>query len=327
MKKKFTKNFVSKYSAYGSLMLLMSLLHLAVTPIHAEPYQCDISGDGRLGLEEAIYILRDYSGAFVGGSSEVLDCGEPDFEITESGNLSTDAKRYILCRVNEIRSQVALGTIEDDGENTYWPVATNMKRMQWDNDLATVAQNYASQCVYGHNPDAGSVGENIAISWWGGPLGPNFALGALEGAFSGWNGENDDWHYDTINDTSWDTGFGHFTQHVWADTTMVGCGQAWCPAGTWSCADGCEETSSSNNMVFTVCNFYIAGNWTDYFPYSSGSEVCTEDFQAGDICENGLITPANYHDGLGFECDVNGDNALGLEELIEALKILSDQLI
>lgn len=334
------KRVFSKFFAYSSSMMLVLLVSLAPLSAPAEPYQCDVSGDDKLGLEEAVYLLQHFSGAFTAGSHEVLDCGEPDFEITESGDLSVDAKRYILCRINEIRSQVALGTISDDGTNGTWPVATNMKRMQWDENLATVAQNYADECNYGHNSSRGTdyaalsgldgpaVGENIAAQWTSGSLGSTNALMSLESAFFGWNGENDLWHYDTINNSSWGTGFGHFTQHAWAATTNVGCGQAWCPGNTWSCDSGCGTIPANWNMVFTVCNFYTAGNYWGQYPYESGSDVCTdEDFQTGDTCENGLITPAGYQDGLGFECDVNGDNALGLEELIEALKILSGHLI
>ena len=261
---------------------LFVIVTLWSTSVFCEPYQCDIDGDDRLGLEEAIYVMHHFSGAFTGGSHDILDCGNPDFEITESGNLSTDAKNYILCRVNEIRSQVALGEVADDGSDINWPVAANMNRMRWDEDLATVAQNYADACNYGHNSSRGTdyaaltgltgpaVGENIAARWTSWPTGSSEAINALETAFSGWNGEHDDWHYDTINDDSWNSGFGHFTQHVWANTTRVGCGQAWCRDGNLY-------------MVFTVCNFYTAGNYWGQYPYLSGNEVCTEGLQAGDI--------------------------------------------
>jgi hypothetical protein len=226
MKTFIGKRVFSKFFAYSSSMMLVLLVSLAPLSAPAEPYQCDVSGDDKLGLEEAVYLLQHFSGAFTAGSHEVLDCGEPDFEITESGDLSVDAKRYILCRINEIRSQVALGTISDDGTNGTWPVATNMKRMQWDENLATVAQNYADECNYGHNSSRGTdyaalsgldgpaVGENIAAQWTSGSLGSTNALMSLESAFFGWNGENDLWHYDTINNSSWGTGFGHFTQHA-----------------------------------------------------------------------------------------------------------------
>ncbi len=325
---------------YPLPVVVMMLTFMSPLTGSADPYPCDVNGDQKLGLEEALYILQDFSGAFAADSDEVLDCGEPDFTIIESGNLSIAAKRYILCRINEIRSQLALGTIADDGTNGQWPVAANMKRMKWNADLATVAQNYASQCVYGHNDNRGldygaltgmpdpSVGENIAAQWTSGSLGSSAAIAALQSAFSGWNGEHDLWHYDTINNNSWNSGIGHFTQHVWADTIEVGCGQAWCPSYTWSCdpSINCTGISNSWNLIYTVCNFYIAGNWWGAYPYESGGEVCTEGLEAGDSCENGLITPADYHSGIDFECDVNGDGRMGLEELVEALQIISGHL-
>lgn len=312
----------SKASVYAISLGLFLLVNLSALSVFGEPYQCDVNGDDTLGIEEAIYVLQSFSGALTGGSHEILDCGDPNFEIAESGNLSTKAKRYILCRMNEIRSQVALGMIADDDTDEYWPVAANMTRMQWDKNLATVAQNYANECNYGHNSSRGTdyaaltdlngpaVGENIAARWSSRVTDSSEALTALETAFTGWNGENDLWHYDTINTESWNTGFGHFTQHVWADTTRVGCGQAWCLDDGW-------------NMVFTVCNFYTAGNYWNSYPYVSGGDVCSEDMQAGDTCENGLITPENYTVGLDYECDVNGDNLLGLEELIAALRVVT----
>ncbi len=323
-----------------ALLILSMLISVVPLTCYADPYPCDINGDQKLGIEEALYILQEFSGVFTGDSDEILDCGEPDFTITASGNLSAVAKRYILCRVNEIRSQVALGAVADDGTNGYWPVATNMKRVKWDSDLATVAQDYASQCVYGHNDNREqdywvltgmadpAVGENIAARWTGGALSSAAAIAALESAFSGWNGEHNLWHYDTINNDSWNSGIGHFTQHVWADTLEVGCGQAWCPGGTWSCDPSidCSGMSSSWNMVYTVCNFYHAGNWWGEHPYMSGNEVCTEDRQSGDSCENGLITPVDYHSGIDFECDINGDGKRGLEELLETLQIISGHL-
>jgi hypothetical protein len=45
--------------------------------------------------------------------------------------------------------------------------------------------------------------------------------------------------------------------------------------------------------------------------------------QTGDTCENGLITPIDYTTGLDYECDVDGDGELGLDEVISALQILS----
>ncbi len=290
-------------------------------------YQCDINDDQRLGLAETIYFLQTISGTPAGGAGTVLSCGEPAYDIPGSGILNPDAQRYILCRMNQIRSETALGVTPDDGSSGFYPVAADMQRMRWDEDLATVAREYAAQCAYGHNPNRHNdfaeltgivgprVGENIAgtgISW---TIGSTEAVAAIETAFNNWNGESTLWHYDTINDDSWAAGIGHFTQNIWAATTRVGCGQAWCPNG--------YPGNSNFNLLFTVCNFYPAGNYSGQYPYQSSTEVCTTASPPENTCENGLVTPVDYDAGISFECDVNGDERIGLEEVINALRTLS----
>lgn len=307
--------------------LLLFLVHPTLT--HSAEYQCDVNGDNRLGLEEAVGFLHSLSGVLNQGPDTALDCGEPDYDLPGSGIFSAEAKRYILCQINQIRSEVALGIVPDDGTNGIYPIAVNMQRMRWNEDLATVAQNHATNCNYEHNESRDddfslltgivnpSVGENIAaygISW---TIGSPDAVEAIEIAFSGWNGENNRWYYDSINEASWGAGIGHFTQQIWAETTQVGCGQAWCP-------DGWPE--GGLNMIFTVCNFYVSGNWWGEYPYQSGAQVCSEDMQPGDTCENGLIAPVDYETGIVYECDENNDGELGLEEVIHALQILTTSI-
>ncbi|MBE0586085.1 MAG: CAP domain-containing protein [Desulfofustis sp.] len=290
-------------------------------------YQCDINGDYRLGLAETIAFLQTISGANAEGPETVLICGTPTYDITASGILNPAAQHYILCRMNQIRSETALGLTPDNGSSDFYPLAADMQRMRWDENLATVARLYAAQCIFEHNSNrhddyAGLtgivdpvVGENIAgtgISW---TIGSTEAVEAIEAAFDGWNDESTLWYYDTMNDNSWAAGIGHFTQNVWASSTRVGCGQAWCPNRS---LDG-----SNYNVIFTVCNFYPTGNYWGHYPYQSSSEVCSNASPPDNTCENGLVTPNDYDAGIPFECDVNGDERIGLEEVINALRILS----
>lgn len=70
-------------------MILLVVMFLLLTGFSAfsVPSQCDVSGDGRLGLEEAIHALQMVSGILTQDSLTVLDCGEPTGEITNPGTL------------------------------------------------------------------------------------------------------------------------------------------------------------------------------------------------------------------------------------------------
>lgn len=68
------------------------------------------------------------------------------FMATADG-LSEDEKYAILREHNSLRQQVAMGQISGQ------PGATNMQEMEWDENLARRAQQWASQCIYEHDPN------------------------------------------------------------------------------------------------------------------------------------------------------------------------------
>lgn len=68
------------------------------------------------------------------------------FDLTADG-LSEDEKYAILREHNMLRQQVAMGQISGQ------PGASNMQEMEWDEGLARRAQQWASQCIYEHDPN------------------------------------------------------------------------------------------------------------------------------------------------------------------------------
>lgn len=114
----------------------------------------------------------------------------------------------------------------------------------WDNRLASIAQDIASSCVYGHNTKAG-----------GGGYGQNIGAGAPADEidqmitnqmyndemmlYPGYGAEPD-----MTNFEKW----GHFSQIVWKSTTSVGCYTQHCPGGL-------ENVSGNVSPYFTVCNY------------------------------------------------------------------------
>jgi pathogenesis-related protein 1 len=138
----------------------------------------------------------------------------------------------------------------------------------WDDNLAAVAQQHASQCIFQHSKDEvrrpaycqlrgisvadcdknhNYLGENIA---WN----TNGSWGLIQ---KGFYDEVANWHCDT-NACNAGTMCGHFTQIIWAVTTSVGCGAYVCDA----------NTQISTPWIYSVCNYYIGGNWDGQHPLS-----------------------------------------------------------
>jgi Cysteine-rich secretory protein family len=64
---------------------------------------------------------------------------------TESG-VTSEERRLILEEHNYLRQTVATGHVPGQ------PSAQNMQEMQWDNELAAKAQQWANECTFQHDP-------------------------------------------------------------------------------------------------------------------------------------------------------------------------------
>ena len=128
--------------------------------------------------------------------------------------------------------------------------------LKWSNDLAQYAQNWANElannrgCNLQHRPDDPNdpwiqkYGENIYSAG-----GTNWTPTVLD-AIADWGTEIN--YFDTNTKDCKDGAVcGHYTQMVWKNTTMVGCGLA-------TCSDG---------NVIVVCNYDPPGNYTGEKPY------------------------------------------------------------
>lgn len=241
----------------------------------------------------------------------VLDCGDISGTVVNN-NLDANAKAYFLCKHNETRSRVALGTYTSNvGGNL--PVATNMIRLQWDTNLEHVAQNYANQCIWDHNPDRQnqynalsptdingdamttmeSVGENLA--YYGQSNATQATMERAIYGYDGWEDEGLNYSFGAlqVNDYCADEPCGHFTQLIWANTYKVGCAVSFCAAGT----------VSAFPSTLLVCNYASAGNVVPQYPYETGSssdDVCNTANSGQTVCANGLTQSSEYDDGLHF---------------------------
>lgn len=144
--------------------------------------------------------------------------------------------------------------------------AVTMPDLVWDDDLETVATNYANECKWAHNDDrtpdysavggSGYVGENLAF----GAATPNLDPPTASGLVAGWIEEEAFWTFPQTCESGEQC--GHWTQVIWAGTTKVGC------AIKRDCSSIAGlSISSSNHNALLVCNYNIGGNWENEDPY------------------------------------------------------------
>merc|ERR1712243_281332 len=160
-------------------------------------------------------------------------------------------------------------TCEEKTIHSGFDQAANMMKMVWDDELAEIAQRWTDQCIFGHDGNRNTcdglyVGQN---GYWGASsaeMSPYSALGVSEDAVRSWYSEVKNPGFDSshISPFVWDYGAGHYTQVVWADTEMVGCGLRYYKDGGWF-------------ATLINCNYGIGGNWIGADMYLPGSP-CSE---------------------------------------------------
>ncbi|GAB6023582.1 hypothetical protein CHUAL_008353 [Chamberlinius hualienensis] len=135
----------------------------------------------------------------------------------------------ILNEHNKYRQRVALGI------NSNQPTAANMRQMEWDNELATLAQKWAEQCKTQHDcSDCRElprfrVGQNIYM----------FASTA-DNTTTDWQTASWEWYKETsifsshkIEPFQHPHAAGHYTQLAWANSYKIGCGYVYFYKARW----------------------------------------------------------------------------------------------
>lgn len=174
--------------------------------------------------------------------------------------VSDSEKATIVHLHNQVRAKVANGQ-EDRGSPGPMPSASNMKELQWDDEIASVAQRWAEQCSFGHDQirdvSRFAVGQNVFMS----SSTDSSAPVDWDQAINGWYDEVKDYSNQNIDISRFSTETGHFTQVVWADTSRIGCGSVVYKDEAWV-------------NRFTVCNYGSAGNFGGQRLYQRG-EPCS----------------------------------------------------
>nr|XP_006825304.1 PREDICTED: peptidase inhibitor 16-like [Saccoglossus kowalevskii] len=169
------------------------------------------------------------------------------------------------------------------------PGASDMMKMYWDEELALLAQNWSSGCVFQHPTFPIDYGQNLATH------------SDIVDAIYAWYSEHVYYDYETAScdpgkvcghyTQVWKHGYiDTYTQVVWATTSQVGCGTQDCGA-----------------KHVTTCNYRVAGNTPGQQPYQSGypCSQCTSPSWCEDkLCKSGPYNP-DLHCCDGQECATN----------------------
>jgi len=114
--------------------------------------------------------------------------------------------------------------------------ALNLPSLKWDCGLASLAQSWANAGKFRHRDDP-SMGENLFVS--------NNAAEPIATVVPDWLDEKP--NYNTKSgDCLPDTVCTHYSQIVWRETTLIGC--------------GINRHLTDKWLVFVVCNYSPAGN-------------------------------------------------------------------
>jgi len=171
-----------------------------------------------------------------------------------STGITSAQKAEILEAHNRLRSQVAQGQISGQ------PGAQNMREMVWDEELAAKAQQWANQCTFEHDPsrylDRFTMGQNLAIIWSTAPLSTN--EGTFSSRIQNWFNEVQKYAWGS----RWTPKTGHYSQLVWGETNLVGCGFSY------------YQDARRFNKLY-VCNYGPGGNVVGVAPYAVGTPSCS----------------------------------------------------
>uniref|UniRef100_A0A482ZDZ1 U25-Liphistoxin-Lm1h_1 n=1 Tax=Liphistius malayanus TaxID=1203467 RepID=A0A482ZDZ1_9ARAC len=204
-------------------------------------------------------------------------CKPPNTQCNLLANtVSNDDKNLIIKLHNDFRSKVASGQETTGGQ----PKAADMKQLEWDSNLANVAQKHAEQCVYGHDckecrllDGYSSVGQNAYVQ---------YSTGNMQ---VDWNKAVNKWYSEVVNFASSRVPSfmpvsgpmtGHYTQVVWGETGKIGCGFARYPT---------QKPGYKTEQLY-ICNYAPAGNVETAPVYTIG-EPCSN-------CPNGYSCSSEY---------------------------------
>ena len=203
---------------------------------------------------------------------------------TWKGPMTVKDKQVILNAHNWYRNHIALQT---NTVGPKLPFAKNMLQVYWSDAIAAKAQQWANNCKFQHStsefrkqPDF-PTGENLYES----SASNNYQAVNWNKAVTAWYNEIKDFGGKSVDSmSSGGPVTGHFTQVIWANSYLVGCGLAQYKDGGWFTS-------------YYVCEYGPVGNVIGMPMYSSSpskANVCPSGTSPGNTTFPGLCCPSGF---------------------------------
>jgi len=229
-----------------------------------DPERSGCTGNGELGVCEKAPTSKD---CYCDIDEAHTMCMYSGVDVAKCGNIlwrdvKQEEKDAIVAKHNDLRRKVAKGQELRGVGDAKQPPATNMYKLKWNDELASVAQRWADQCFWAHDNARGtmqfsSVGQNIAMYSFSREIKePHFDV-----LIEGWYNEVKDFPAAKVGAFKSKKGepvIGHYTQVVWALTKEVGCGIM------------VYNPKPNEYIEYLVCNYGPSGNFGGKPVYIAG---------------------------------------------------------
>ncbi|XP_012342627.1 venom allergen 5-like [Apis florea] len=205
-------------------------------------------------------------------SADIISCvGKV---LLKSDQLSCQDKQLILDEHNNLRQKITFGKIQG------MPIAANMRELIWDDELADMAQKWASKCAEIHDPFRHIrrfyVEQNI-----------------LKTISSTQFNDVPNWRqtiYNWFNEAQYKSGISHYNQIFSSNSYLIGCGYTY------------YYDPAHGYIKNYVCNYAPGDNVNGHLPYERGQPASSNYGMTFSSRYRGLCS-AGTNNYLGTRCN------------------------